>query len=283
MKMRLRKKISRMLRQKLRNRVLAEHGVGVLADTWNGRLVVEAGDFAVGRTLLQKGTYDQREIEWLIDCCGGKPELVVVVGTHVGALLIPLARASQHIVGYEPDTKNFSLLQVNLLLNQVINATVTNAAVGAGEGKALFARNSLNTGNSSLTTEAGGNAVSVDVVSLDGTLTQFDQPIDLMVMDVEGHEYHALKGATRTLERVQRLYIEYAPEHLKAHDSTPGALLELLGQHFNHMYVLGEKVDYYNVKDGAKYLASLHGKRHLLVNVLFTKDLLPERAIARTY
>lgn len=281
MKMRAHKKFSRLLRQKIRTSILSDHGTAILADTWNGQLLVEAGDFHVGRRLLRDGSYDREEIEWLRAGFGGTAGTVVVVGTHVGSLLVPLAKSAGRVVGFEADGKNFRLLQQNLLLNRIDNAQVHNVAVGAADGTAAFARNPLNTGNSSIVADGARGGVEVAMVTLDSALAALDEPIDLLVMDIEGHEYHALAGGRHTLDRTRRLYIEFAPEHLQAQGCAPAELLDLLCSRFEHLYTLDSgAVRHWAAREGAADLLERSHRRGFLTNLLFSSEPLPAAASA---
>lgn len=281
MKMRLHKRLSRQLRQKLRNRVLSNFGRAILANSWNGELLVEAGDFNVGRRLLMDGSYDRLEIEWLIRCLGRESPAVIVAGAHVGAVLIPLAKAAGRIVGFEADATNFGLLSRNLILNHIENALVHNVAVSAADGRAVFARNSINTGNSSIATGASPAGVEVPMVRLDTALSALDGDIDLLLMDIEGHEPQALAGGSHTLARTQRLYIEFAPEHLHQHGNDPAALLFALAADFPLLYLLENGIVHeYPAIQGCKQLLAASTRRGFLRNLLFSRSPLPDDARA---
>lgn len=260
-----------MFRQPFRTHVLSKYGKAILADAWNGLLLVEAGDFAVGRKLLDKGEYDKRDIEWLIDSLGGSAGHIVIAGTHIGSLLIPLSKISERVTGFEADLTNFELVSRNLLLNKVTNATVNNKAVGANAGEVTVRRNTLNTGNSSISLKPVKDLPTVEMVTLDGFFKGDEDPVSLMIMDIEGHELHALKGAEATLERTQMLYLEYSPAQLGNHESSADELLELIGRSYTHMYILEDEARHYSVEDGISYLKPISGKRGFLRNLLFTK------------
>lgn len=135
MKVHLHKRLSRLIRGRLRSRVLATHGIGVVAATRNGTLVVDPGDFNVSRRLLTRGEYDWPEVRLLCGLIRGDSR-VVFVGAHVGALLVPLvlATGTRDVVAFEPSPKNHRMLQLNLRLNDIPNVTVHNAAVGQRSG-----------------------------------------------------------------------------------------------------------------------------------------------------
>ena len=277
MKMRLHKKIGRTIRQKFRNSILSKHGDSVLANTWNGQLLVEAGDFSVGRKLLDNGAYDKTAVEWLSECVSHQADSIVIVGSHIGALLVPLSRVSKNITGFEPDAMNFKLLSKNIILNEVHNAKVINAAVGKEPGIVTMVRNTLNTGNTSVGTGTDDASEGVEVVTLDNFFA--GTPVDLMVMDVEGYEKHALEGGIRTLESTERLYVEFAPEQLMEHGTDPKGLLQLLSQSFPLLYLLEDHdVVCTTSEAGCRDIAQNMWSRGYLKNLLFTKTKLPEKA-----
>ena len=280
MKMRLHKKLGRTFRQRFRNTILSKHGVAILANTWNGLLLVEAGDFSVGRKLLRKGSYDKPEVEWLLECIGHHAGLVVIVGAHIGALLVPLSRAAEKVIGFEPDAINFYLLSKNLLLNEVRNTQLINAAVGMRQGMVALRRNSLNPGNTSISMDRDDAPGQVEMTTLDSALS--GAPIDLMVMDLEGHENHALEGGTKTIELTERLYIEFAPEQLVEQGTDPGDLLQLLSRSFPLLYSLEDRVVCTRADVGCRDMAQHMGARGFLKDLLFTKSELPDQAVQWT-
>ncbi len=273
MKMRWHKKISRKLRQRWRNKVLANHGVAVLANTRNGVLAVEAGDFNVGRQLLEKGEYDWQEIVWLRRLLKPESSNVLVVGTHIGALVVPIAKSCRQMRVYEADSKNYTFLQYNLLLNRCDNVEAENKAVGDAEQTVSILRNDLNTGNTAVS-QSHNTTEQVQMVRLDDVV-RFDY-IDLIIMDIEGYELHAIKGADQLLERTENLYIEYAPQQLKFFGSRPGDLIAMLFAKFEYMSVCenGDTTTY-RESDGMAWLDRLdrqYGQRGYLRNLLFSKQ-----------
>ena len=274
MKMRLHKKLSRLMRRKVRVSVLSSHGIGVLAHSKNGLLVVEAGDFSVGRTLLQEGEYDWKEIQWLRKCLGPDAQHMVIIGTHVGALLVPLSAHCHKITGFEADKTNFDLLNHNMALNQVSNATVHNIAVGDSKRIVNVKRNILNTGNTSVEVSEKRSDHNVEMTTLDDDVGY--EHIDLMIMDIEGHELHALKGAGKTLEKTDKLFIEFAPEQLREHGAKPEEVLDILGSKFSHMYICGKKIAAYKVSEGSTFVRQHMGGKGYLKNILYSKHALSD-------
>ncbi|MEY4178856.1 MAG: hypothetical protein RLY70_2430 [Planctomycetota bacterium] len=272
MKGRLHKTLVRNIKAYFRKKILSNHGVGVVARTKNGLLAVDACDFAVSRELLCNGSYDWRIVEWLQSMLDHQ-SLVVFVGSHVGSLLIPISKHVRRTVGYEADPTNFQFLKMNLALNNVENAVIHNRAIGEERRRVRVARNRLNTGNSSVSVLEPPGDNAVEMTTLDAELG--GERIDLMVMDIEGYELHAMKGADQTLAATKLFYVEYAPEQLAEFGTSRMDFIDHLSGIFDHMYIYGSPVQCFYDRQWVDYLRELPERRGLLKNLLFSNERLP--------
>lgn len=269
------KRLSRTIRGRLRSRVLAEHGMGIVVESLNGRLVVDPGDFNVSRALLERGKYDWEEVIRLVRLTDAASH-IVFVGSHIGALLVPIVRESGclSVVAYKPSPRNYQMLQMNLRLNAIDGVVANNMAVGAEAGKLRFTENRINSGNSRVSRDQG--EIEVAVVTLDESLPRAWQKIDLLVMDVEGFEVNAMRGAATTLAKTQRLYVEFAPEQLEEQGSTVEEFVALVHGHFDSVYVMGRQPVFMPKAEFRPYLCEIPRKRGLLLNLLFSRDTVPD-------
>jgi FkbM family methyltransferase len=262
-----------MLRGKIRRRILSNHGFGFLVDSKNGILAIDPQDFSVSRTLLRHGEYDSGEIAWLKEVLGPETAVIVVVGAHIGALLIPLAGCVQRVIGFESNPRNFRFLELNILLNRVTNAAIVMKAVGRENTRVAVRHNSTNTGNSSIVPLCeGDNQTVVDMIKLDDAMVEEKRDIDLVIMDIEGHEVHAMEGASRTLKRTRYLYIEYAPDQLAEHGTSVGQFISSVREHFDVMQTGPRADQQYFGEEIAAHLESLPPRRGLLCNLLFSRS-----------
>jgi len=266
------KRLSRQLRGRWREKSLGRHGVAIVAETRNGLLAVQAGDFNVSRYLLADGEYDWPQITWLNGLLGATSR-VVFAGAHIGAVLIPLVRhaATREVVAYEPSPRNFRLLTVNLRLNEIGGVVTFNAALGERPGKIQFTENSTNTGNSRVAPSAG--EIIVDVETLDRTVLADWDSIDLIVMDVEGSEVAAMRGAPATLAKTRNFYVEFSPEQLREQGSSAAEFVDTVEKYFKSAYVFGAPILFLGPGKFAEHLKGFQNHRSLLLNVLFTQDI----------
>jgi FkbM family methyltransferase len=264
------KRLSRKLRGRWRARALASHGIAIVAQTKNGLLAVQPGDFNVSRELLSRGEYDWQPIRWLTKLVNAESHLVFA-GAHIGAVLIPIATASgaRTILAFEPSPRNFRLLGMNLRLNQLDGVVARNVALGQQPGRLLFTENSINTGNSRIADKTGEILVEVD--TLDRCVPPGWNVIDLMVMDIEGSEVAAMRGAAAVLAKTRYLYVEFAPWQLREQGSSSAEFLELVSRYFKSAYVFGTPISFLGPGQFASYLESMQNRDGFLVNLLFTQ------------
>jgi len=243
-----------------------------VAETKNGLLAVPAGDFNVSRSLLMSGEYDWPQITWL-NALLGNASRVVFAGAHIGAVLIPIVRhsAARGVVAFEPSPRNFRLLTMNLRLNGIEGVVTFNTALGERCGRIQFTENDINTGNSRVAPSHG--EITVDVETLDRTIAPDWDSIDLIVMDTEGSEVAAMRGAQATLARTRNLYVEFSPDQLREQGSDAAEFVETVEKYFRSAYVFGAPILFLGPGKFAEHLKGLQHCRSLLLNVLFTQDI----------
>jgi len=225
-----------------RSKIFGPYAKGIIFETENGLISLPIGDTGIGKDLGFKGQWDIKEINEIIDICDDT-DVIYVIGTHVGTLVIPLAKKVKHIIGYEANENTYTYMQMNLRLNQVNNTTLYNYAVGDEKKKVIFYQNKVNTGGSKIKPFKDSvlydydnpNKVTVQMIVLDDHVTEQQLPKpDGYIMDIEGAEYFALKGMQKSLRTVKFLYVEYVPHHLEnVSNVTNEDFLDLITPHFN--------------------------------------------------
>jgi hypothetical protein len=158
---------------------------------------------------------------------------------------------------------------MNLCLNKLDVVVARKVALGQRPGMLRFTENSINTGNSRIA-ETGEILVEVD--TLDRCVPPDWTAIDLMVMDIEGSEVAAMRGAHAALTKTRHLYAEFAPWQLREQRSSGTEFLELVSRYFKSAYVFGPPVSFLGPGQFESYLLSMQDRDGFLRNVLFTQD-----------
>jgi FkbM family methyltransferase len=237
----------RYLRSRLVRSLLGARATAVLYDTPDGSFLIHAEDTTIGRRLGRQraqGTAQLAELGALV----GPTSRVLFVGAHVGTLLVPVARRVREVVGIEANPDTYRLLKLNLLLNEIGNATIHNVAAGDARRQVEFLQNRSNSGGSKIRPDAEHyefvfdrpSVATVQMAPLDELVGA--EPFDVVVMDVEGAETLALRGMQRVLASCRVLEVEYIRNHLdKVAGVTPAEFLGVFGEHFDHARALGDR------------------------------------------
>ncbi|MDT0559519.1 FkbM family methyltransferase [Ichthyenterobacterium sp. W332] len=243
-------------KSKKRKAILGPHAQGVIYNTENGIIALPIEDIGIGKSLGFNGNWDMEEINILSEYIS-KDDVVYVIGTHVGTLLIPMAKQVKEVIGYEANENTFWYMEMNLCMNRLKNVQLFNYAVGDTNKMVTFYQNTVNSGGSKIAPQKDNimynhdnpDKVEVQMIALDEHITQqnLSQP-NAMLMDIEGAEYYALKGMPNTLSKLKFLYIEYVPHHLKnVSNISNEQFLEGITPHFTKAnFVRNKKVITYN-------------------------------------
>lgn len=188
-------------------------------ETKNGTFVVDAADLEVGGKLRTKGEYGIEEINRICNYITDKSS-VLIVGAHIGSLAIPIAKKCSKLVAIEANPRNFNLLQKNIELNKITNLTAHNIAASEKSETIRFQMNTVNSGGSKrvpvnnhyMYTYDNPEVIDVEAHSLDNYLS--DTSFDLVLIDIEGSEYFAMRGMKEILTNTKTLIVEFLPHHI---------------------------------------------------------------------
>jgi FkbM family methyltransferase len=146
-------------------------------------------------------------------------DVVLEVGANVGIFTVALARwvgPSGHIYAFEPTPEARDTLCHHLRLNHVQErVTVIPEAVSDSPGRASFyvvgtsGENTLSPKHSRI---PSADSIDVNVTTIDAFCQERRIAPSLVKIDIEGYEFHALRGAKRTIEQhAPRIVLELHP------------------------------------------------------------------------
>ena len=131
-------------------------------------------------------------------------DTVLDCGAHVGVFTrYALQRGAGHVVAIEPDPVNVYCLRENLAA-EITSGQVTVIEAGVWDSKTNLTlwQPEGDSGSKSFVLQFEEGVEGVPVLPLDDIVEQLNlSRVDLVKMDIEGSERHALRGAKRTLEQ----------------------------------------------------------------------------------
>jgi FkbM family methyltransferase len=258
---------------------------GLIFKTSNGLLANSIEDVSINQSLGFDGSYDKEKLRFLLKLVD-KNTCVYIIGAHIGTLAVPLGAKAGKVFAFEANPETFRFLSWNVSLNHLDNIRIFNYAIWDRESEIPFYQNRANTGGSKIApikeqfnyTYDNPKTINVPARVLDDLVAEngMDLPF-LMIMDIEGAEYAALKGGGTCLSNSQYLYIEFMPHHLEnVANISVDQFVEAITDHFSCMMVVEE----YLRKEVVTYTgADIHHKlaeyynRNISADLLFSKDL----------
>jgi FkbM family methyltransferase len=131
-----------------------------------------------------------------------KDGVAIDIGANLGEWSVPLAEAvgaEGRVLCCEPNQRIAEALRATLRINHLPQATVIAAAVSGCDGEGRLAIDARDSGLSRLSAADG---VSVPLRRLDALVAEYALArLDLIKIDVEGHERQVFAGAGETLRR----------------------------------------------------------------------------------
>lgn len=199
-------------------------------------LWVNPGDTAgVAPPLLQYGEYEPFITKVFSRIV--KPGMTVVdAGANIGyytTLAAKLAGPRGKVIAFEPEPRNFTLLQRNIAANGFRNCIAVNEALADKAGSLTLHLDATNWGAHSLAQQnvRGTRSVTVRATTLDAFFARKRVArVDVIKMDTQGAEGRIVQGMRRTLARNKhlRIIMEFWPFALRSLGTDPEQLLEWL-------------------------------------------------------
>ena len=196
-------------------RPIYDHVIGFLGRHGLERVINGTDRMLISPKLRGIAEEYEREI-WLALMAELKSgDTFVDVGAFVGLYTIAAAdrlKRSGRVVAFEPDNRNYALLDEQVQLNGLSGyVELHHAAVSDYDGQSAFLGNGSS--EARLITSMSPASVMTNVVTIDRIFV--DQRMDVLKIDVEGHEEKVLRGAWNTLRvkslRPRVIFIEVHP------------------------------------------------------------------------
>ncbi len=200
-----------------------------------GRFDLDLSDYTQAQAFLTR-RYDPALLRFVLSRLGDDTTLVDV-GAHIGLTTVPvaLARRRTRILALEPHPQNFRRLRDHVALNGCRNVEVERMAAGAEPGVAVLSSEGegsdyhrvIGPADHGYGPTPADGTVEVEMTSIDELADRRGiERIDLLKLDVEGHEARVFDGAERMLSagRIGAAICELNDELLAAGGSSSADL-----------------------------------------------------------
>lgn len=226
-----------LIGRRLMSPLLRGHGHKCLVEMSSyggGLLLCHLDDWIPWNVFLYGNYHVEALYEQVMLSFAERADVVVDVGANIGYYSVQFGRITRgSVYSFEPMSHQYRILQQNIAINRLHNVQQVQKIVSDSEGVArIYFAGTDNSGMSSL--ERRTNEFQ-DVVTT--TLDMFAREkgldgIDLLKIDVEGHELKVLQGANGLLAqgKIKYLFVEINYTTLRAGNTSPNAVCSYLGQ-----------------------------------------------------
>ncbi|WP_248963966.1 FkbM family methyltransferase [Sphaerisporangium perillae] len=193
------------------------------------------------------GYYEEFELD-LFSRIAAISHGIVDMGANIGiysCVAAAIAPAGAQVLAFEPVPENLRFLHRNAAANGLSTRIHVEAvAVGDRVGELLLHLSDRQSGTHSAAAvgePSSRGSITVPMVSLDEYLERrHDAPApDLMKIDVEGYDGHALRGVRATLARHRpAVFVEFQPAQLAGCGFSTGEFLDLLTAHGPRLFLI---------------------------------------------
>jgi len=235
-------------------------------------------DNTIGQNLMVNGVSGEGDLS-LIKKIASYDRDILFVGAHIGTLAIPSCNLFNHVTAIEANPETYKFLSVNIILNEIDNISIYQAAAHEEEKIISFIAGEGNSGGSKIYPnnphphylEAKHSLVEIETVRLDSLLQ--DRKYDVIVMDIEGSEIFALRGMPNILKKSQLLFIEWITFHLEYVAAVPPEEFAIeLEKYYSYVYIPGmNKV--YEKTQFSELLRTMYDQRYHQDLIIFSKEL----------
>ena len=203
----------------------------ILATNKHGEycIPVAASHRPAAQHVIKGEVWEDETIEFMIK--HARAADIITAGVFFGDALPALARATTGTVwGFEPNPENFRCAAITVLLNDLRNVQLTNAALGEMEATSMHlmirdqSGRSLG-GLSHVIDKSSDSTVPIQMVTVD-RIVPATAEVSIVHLDLEGFEEFALFGAKKIIETKRPLLIL---ESVPTANSMAGCFLASLG------------------------------------------------------
>ena len=184
----------------------------------------------IGHLINLNGFYELEHLEILKEFLNRKNiqnKLFIDIGANIGNHTIYFQDFFDSIISIEASEDTYQLLRFNT--KNYDNIQTLNIGASSFAGKLKFRNNKFNVGASRIVEDNCDYDFSIDVDKLDNIIKS-DEKVNLIKIDVEGHELDALKGSYRILINSKPLVVfEQEPTEIKEGTSAVVEFLRSLG------------------------------------------------------
>ena len=209
------------------------------------KFFIDKRDTTVSQELILSGKWEEYETS-LFKRKIKKGDVVLDIGAHIGyytLIAADIVGDKGKVYAFEPDPKNFTLLERNVHENGYKNVVLVNKAVAEETGSLRLYLNTENTGDHRIYKASDKRkSIKIQAITIDDFFKDKNKKVNMIKMDIQGSEVRAFKGALKLIRQNQNIKIltEFWPYGLKLSGSSAKEYVRLLVNNNFRLFDLDE-------------------------------------------
>ena len=208
---------------------------------YNFKLYASNKKDKTSHAILKKCNFDdQHELNTIKKYSDRKKLFLLDCGCNYGFYSFYTASLSKYnfVISFEPSPKTTDDFNKNLYLNKFENIILENLAISDIDNNQVSFNESLNDWESSLTHNnfEEKRLTLINTTTIDTVLKEYflDNQFLFIKLDIEGHEFNALKGAEKIIKRYNPIIIIELSKYIFENDKDSFVFLENFLVNFNY-------------------------------------------------
>lgn len=166
---------------------------------------------AITNQIIRFGIYEREIIEFILKLLQKieKP-IIFDVGANIGNHSLAFSLFAEQVYSFEPTVPIYQFLRQNIFINNIKNINAVNKGLSDKNIESYININTTgNVGASSIGIQTENYVKDkIHLIKGDSFVDEFKiQKVDLIKIDVEGHELFAIKGLNNTIEKFRPIVI----------------------------------------------------------------------------
>lgn len=189
------------------NLVKVPEGIVDIVNMYGVKFRLDPSDHVM-RQIFLRGVYEKNTIRHVLKNLK-KTDTFVDVGTNIGAYTLNISKhlTAGKVISFEPSPKALSFLEENIELNSFTNITVVKKGLSNKKETATLYFPSLTTASINKFQDSDQKS-EIELTTLDDYCEENGvENIDILKIDIEGHEFKCLEGARRIIEKSKTMML----------------------------------------------------------------------------
>ena len=160
-------------------------------------------------------------------------DVVLDVGAWIGYYVILAAKKANRVIAIEADDNNCQRIRRNIGLNRFSNVIIVNVAAAEESSSGILLEGPSSSMNKIRQPGPSTRSKTIKTEPLDDIISKYKiTEVNLLIMDIEGYEYFALKGLCSSLQThiVKNIICEIHPTLLTQYGCSNNDVLNLLSK-----------------------------------------------------